>query len=72
MDEDGAGVVKSFLAKHPMKYAVTMGSADAGKRFGVGESLPVTLVFDRSGKQIQRFEGFTPEAALEAALRKAL
>ena len=72
MDEDGAAVVKSFLQKHPMKYPVALGSPAAGQRFQVGESLPVTLVFDRAGKQVQRFEGFTPETALETAVRKAL
>jgi hypothetical protein len=36
------------------------------------DQLPVTLVFDRNGKQVQRFEGFTSEADLRAALQKAL
>jgi thiol:disulfide interchange protein DsbD len=71
MDEDGPAVVKSFLQKHPMKYPVVMGSAEAGQRFGVGESLPVTLVFDRSGNQLERFEGFTSEKDLVAAATKA-
>ena len=71
-DEDGPAVVKSFLQKHPMKYTVVMGGAEPGERFQVGESLPVTLVFDSAGKQVARLEGFTDEAALEAAARKAL
>jgi hypothetical protein len=32
----------------------------------------VTVVFDRSGKQVKRFEGFTAEDALEAVVRQAL
>jgi thiol:disulfide interchange protein DsbD len=72
MDEDGPGVVKSFLRKHPMKYTVLMGSAGAGARFSVGESLPVTLIFDRSGRQVERLEGYAEESVLEAAVRKAL
>ena len=36
------------------------------------EALPVTLVFDRSGKLVKRFEGYTPEDELQAAVRQAL
>ena len=38
-----------------------------------GERVKLTcVVFDRAGKQVQRFEGFTQEAALEAAVKTAL
>ena len=30
------------------------------------------MVFDKSGKQIKRFEGFTPETELAAAVRQAM
>ena len=71
MDEDGAAVVKPFLAKHPMKYGVALGSEKLSERFRL-EQLPVTLIMDRAGNQVMRFEGYTPEAALEGAVRKAL
>jgi len=32
----------------------------------------VTIVFDRSGKQVKRFEGFTAEDALQAVVQQAL
>jgi len=32
----------------------------------------VTVVFDRSGKLLKRFEGFTPEQSLEDAVKTAL
>ena len=34
--------------------------------------LPVTLVFDRTGKQIKRFDGLVSESDLEAAVQSAL
>jgi thiol:disulfide interchange protein len=71
MDEEGAERVAPFLKKHPMEYTVALG-AEAGKQYGVGDALPVTLIFDRAGKQVERFEGFTPEETLKAAIQKAL
>ena len=71
MDEEGAAVVRPFLAKHPVDYPITLGSAAVGKKYGV-ENLPVTLVFDRSGKLVKRFDGYTREAELRAAIEAAL
>jgi thiol:disulfide interchange protein DsbD len=72
MDEEGAERVRPFLKKHPMDYLVALGSEAISKQYGLGESLPVTIVFDRSGKQVKRFEGFTAEDALQAVVRQAL
>ena len=72
MDEEGAERVRPFLKKHPMDYLVALGSEAISKQYGLGESLPVTIVFDRSGKQVKRFDGFTAEEALRAAVQQAL
>jgi thiol:disulfide interchange protein DsbD len=71
MDEEGAERVRPFLKKHPMDYLVALGSEAVSKQYGLDE-LPVTLVFDRSGKQVKRFEGFTAEDALQAVVQQAL
>jgi thiol:disulfide interchange protein DsbD len=71
MDEEGAERVRPFLRKHPMEYLVALGSGAISKQYGLDE-LPVTVVFDRSGKQVKRFEGFTPEVELRAAVQQAL
>jgi len=71
MDDDGAEIVKPFLAKHPVDYPIALGSAALGKQYGV-ENLPVTLVFDRAGRLVKRFDGFTKEADLRAAIQAAL
>ncbi len=71
MDEEGAERIQPFLAKHPIDYPVGAGSAELNGTYQL-DALPVTLVFDRSGKQIKRFEGFTPADELLAAIRQAL
>jgi thiol:disulfide interchange protein DsbD len=70
MDEDASGI-PGFLKKHPIEYTVAVGSADTWKQYKI-EGLPVTLVLDRAGKQIQRFDAGTSEADLRAAIAKAL
>jgi thiol:disulfide interchange protein DsbD len=71
MDEEGAASVEPFLKKHPMEYVVGLGAEALNGRYKL-DSLPVTLVFDRAGNQVKRFEGFTEEAALAAAVQQAL
>jgi thiol:disulfide interchange protein len=71
LDEDGTDLVRSFLKDHPIEYDVALGSRQVGDKFQVSK-LPTTLVFDRSGKQLQRFEGFTPEESLRATIQSAL
>lgn len=71
MDEDGADLVDAFLKKHPMDYPVAMGSQAMNQQYKL-DALPVTLVFDRTGKQIKRFDGFLKLDELQAAVQQAL
>ena len=64
MDEDGAEAVKPFLRQMPMKYTVGLGAGPIGQ-------LPITLVIDRNGKTVQRFEGFTKPDAIRTSIEKA-
>jgi thiol:disulfide interchange protein len=65
MDEDGAEAVKPFLKQIPMKYPVALGT-------GTIAPLPVTVLIDRNGKTIQRFEGLQDAGSIRAAVEKAL
>jgi thiol-disulfide isomerase/thioredoxin len=72
MDTDGgAPLVASFLKRHPMKYRVALASEAMTDLFHVNQ-LPTTVVFDRHGKTLQRFEGYTPADALESVVKTAL
>ena len=65
--------VKPFLVKHPMDYAVMLAPDALKKQYNVGdEGLPVTVILDRAGKQVKRFEGFTKQEELRAAILPAL
>jgi thiol:disulfide interchange protein DsbD len=65
MDEDGAEPVKEFLKQNAMKYTIGLGTGTPGQ-------LPITVVTDKAGKTVQRFEGFTKPEAIRAAIDKAL
>jgi thiol:disulfide interchange protein DsbD len=71
MDEDGADLVQGFLKKHPMDYPVALGAPALNQQFKL-DALPVTIVFDRSGKQVKRFDGYLKEDELKTAVSQAL
>jgi thiol:disulfide interchange protein DsbD len=64
MDQDGAESVKPFLEKNPMRYTVGIGS-------GSMDSLPVTVVIDRKGNTVKRFDGLASPAEIRAAIAQA-
>ncbi|HEX4135602.1 MAG TPA: cytochrome c biogenesis protein CcdA [Bryobacteraceae bacterium] len=64
MGEEGMEAVKPFLEKNPMKYTVGIGS-------GSMDQLPVTLVLDRNGNTIKRFDGLAKAQEIRAAIAKA-
>ncbi len=71
LDEDGADAVKPFLAKTPMDYLVALGSDAAKDKYQI-DALPTTIVMDRTGKIVQKFEGFTHPEDIQKAVRQAL
>jgi thiol:disulfide interchange protein len=64
MDQEGAEVVRPFLAQMPMKYTVGLGT-------GSMDQLPVTVVLDRSGNPVKRFDGLATPDEIRAAVAKA-
>ena len=70
MDEEGADLVAPFVKKHGMEYPIAIGEQSLNKDYSL-DALLVTLVLDRTGKQIKRFDGLTPEDDLRAAVEQA-
>jgi thiol:disulfide interchange protein len=68
MDEEGATVVTPFLKEHPMTYPVALGAQSINDTMPIAQ-LPTTVIFDGSGKAVQRFEGLTEAAKIEAAVK---
>jgi peroxiredoxin len=50
MDEDGWNVVKPFIEEHKMNYRVALGNDQVSELYGGLDSLPTTLLVDRSGR----------------------
>jgi len=71
MGDEGAEKVRRFLQKHPIDYTVGLGGDALAAKYKL-ESYPVTVVFDRTGKEIQRFDESLTEKDLLAAVQKAL
>ena len=63
--DDATSTVREFLKQHPMKYTVGLGTGD------VDTALPITVVLDKDGKTVQRFDGFTKPEEIRAAVAKA-
>jgi thiol:disulfide interchange protein len=72
-DEEGAERVKPFLQKHKMDYTIGLAGPSQKTRFALDDSpLPVTVLFDRAGKQVKKFVGFTEETEIESAIKSVL
>jgi thiol:disulfide interchange protein len=72
MDEEGAERVTPFLKKHPIGYTVALGNPGLASQFKTDEGLPITVVYDRAGKELKQFRGGISEADLRAAVQSAL
>ena len=70
VDPDSSGV-GAFLKKHPLDYSVAVAGEAAFQQYKF-EGPPLTLVLDRSGNLVQRFDGSASEADLRSAIEKAL
>jgi len=71
MGDEGTAKVRHFLQKHPIDYTVGLGGDALAAKYKL-ESYPVTVVFDRSGKEVKRFDESLTEKDLLAAVQKAL
>jgi thiol:disulfide interchange protein len=71
MGEEEDAKIRDFLKRHPIDYTVAKGGDALVDKYKL-DAYPVTLVFDRSGKQVQRFDESLTEKDLLAAVQKAL
>jgi thiol-disulfide isomerase/thioredoxin len=52
--------VKAFVAKYGVPYRISMVDDDVAKAFSLGESIPMTVIVDRSGNIRDRVTGAVP------------
>lgn len=50
MDEDGWSSVKPYIDESRVNYPVMIGNAETARLFGGVDSIPLTLIIDRSGR----------------------
>jgi peroxiredoxin len=64
--------VRAFARQNGMKYPVLLGSDEIALRYGGIEGIPTTFILDKSGKIVNRFEGFRPRQVFETAITQLL
>jgi thiol-disulfide isomerase/thioredoxin len=70
---DQAAAVLAFSQARRVNFPVGLGASTAQMRsLGLGATLPATVVLDRSGNVVERFDGVFERAALEQAIERAL
>jgi len=71
-DESTDVNVKLFARARGVSYPIVRSGPEIERRFKVGDALPTSFLYDRSGRLVKRFVGDIEEAELEAEVRKLL
>ena len=72
MDEDGWKAVKPYEEKIGMNYRVLLGNEATAKLYGGVESLPTTLLIDRTGKIAATHTGLVSKGTYEREIEELL
>jgi thiol-disulfide isomerase/thioredoxin len=71
-DQSSDGDVKSFAARKAMGYPLVRSGPELERSFGLGSALPTSVLYDRRGKLVKRWEGDINERALEDLVKRTL
>ena len=71
MDEDGWKSVRPFVEKTKMNYTVVVGNDAVAKPYGL-DSMPMTVLIDRSGKIVSVHTGVVDKDGFEKELQELL
>jgi cytochrome c biogenesis protein CcmG/thiol:disulfide interchange protein DsbE len=72
MDEDGWEAVKPFMERMKINYPMVIGNDEVAARFGGVESLPTTLLIDRSGRIAATHTGLVSKSEYRRGIEKLL
>lgn len=64
--------VEAFARQNGMNYPILLGSDDIALKYGGISGIPTTFIIDKSGRIVNKFEGFRPRQVFEAEIRKLL
>ena len=68
LDDDGWNAVRPYIDKMKVGYPVMLASGDIASRYGGLNSLPVTLIIDKSGRIAVTHVGLCARSEYEAAI----
>jgi len=72
MDEDGWKVVTPYVEKQKMNYPVLLGNEQVAGLYGGLDSLPTTLILDRTGKIASSHTGLVGKDTYEKEIQQLL
>jgi cytochrome c biogenesis protein CcmG, thiol:disulfide interchange protein DsbE len=64
--------VAEFAAKNGMNYTVVLGTDEIALKYGGIDGIPTTVLIDRNGKIVNRFEGYHSKDSFESEIKKLL
>jgi thiol-disulfide isomerase/thioredoxin len=71
MDDDKEAPVKEFVDEYRMRYPVLVPPSDSSLLSAIS-ALPTTLLFDRHGRVVRRYEGAVPESQFRRDIESTL
>jgi cytochrome c biogenesis protein CcmG/thiol:disulfide interchange protein DsbE len=71
LDEDGWNAVRPYVQMSNVNYTVATGNDDVARLYGAN-SLPTTLIIDRSGRVAARHVGICEKSEYESEIRRTL
>jgi peroxiredoxin len=64
--------LKAFALSNGMNYSVLMGTDDIAMKYGGISGIPTTFIIDKSGRIVNRFEGFRSKDVFENEIKRLL
>jgi len=72
VDRAGPSVVKKFVEKNKVPYAIAMANMDVVDAYEVYTGIPTTIVIDRNGRIVEKVIGYRPKSFFENHVKNLL
>ena len=72
LDNEGLGMLGTFVHENMIPYKVVMGDKKIGRAFGGVSSIPTLYLVDRDGRLVRKLTGYHSYAQLEEQVKKYL
>ena len=72
LDEQGQEVVKKFVKRLGVNYAIVMGNEKVVEAYGGIDAIPTTFVIDRQGCVVSRHMGYDDKTVFEKEIQSLL